>query len=109
MQWWQRFFQAIRFDPEFTPALWCDNHQTVGIATKTAHKLQTKLKHVDIHQHWVRQEVAEGRLQVEWKPTSQMPADGLTKILPRQKHKSFVQQLGLSDISSALPGSHADN
>ncbi|KAF1964046.1 hypothetical protein BU23DRAFT_494102, partial [Bimuria novae-zelandiae CBS 107.79] len=44
----------------------------------------------------------EGRLQIKWKPTAEMPADGLTKIFPRQKHASFVRQLGLSDISALL-------
>ncbi|KAI1663849.1 hypothetical protein L13192_12246 [Pyrenophora tritici-repentis] len=89
MEWCQRFFQAIRFDPEFTPSLWCDNQQTVAIETKTVDKLQTKLKHVDVHHQWVRQEISEGRLQVEWKTTAEMPANGLTKILSRQKHASF--------------------
>jgi hypothetical protein len=28
-----------------------------------------------------------------------MPADGLTKPLPRQKHQHFVQQLGLVDLT----------
>jgi hypothetical protein len=102
MEWWQHFFQAIQFDPEFTPSLWCDNQQTVLIATKAVDKLQTKLKHVDVHHQWVRQEVIEGRLQVEWKPTTDMPADGLTKILSRQKHAGFVRQLGLINISSRL-------
>jgi len=102
LEWWQRFFNAIRFDPEFTPSLWCDNQQTVSIATKAVDKLQTKLKHVDVHHQWVRQEVSEGRLQVEWKPTASMPADGLTKILSRQKHIGFVRQLGLNDILSKL-------
>ena len=32
------------------------------------------------HQHWVRQEVQENRLQLEWVPISEMPADGLTKV-----------------------------
>jgi hypothetical protein len=102
MEWWQRFFDAVQFKPEFTPSLWCDNQQTVSIATKAADKLQTKLKHVDIHHHWVRQEVSEGRLLIEWKPTADMPADGLTKILSRQKHMGFIQQLGLIDISSKI-------
>jgi hypothetical protein len=31
-----------------------------------------------------------------------MPADGLTKVLPRLKHKSFVKQLGLKDIRSLI-------
>lgn len=32
-----------------------------------------------------------------------MPADGLTKPLPAQKHAAFVQQLNLVDISNRLP------
>jgi ribosomal protein L30/L7E len=31
-----------------------------------------------------------------------MPADSLTKVLPRPKHKSFVKQLGLKDIRSLI-------
>jgi hypothetical protein len=31
-----------------------------------------------------------------------MPADGLTKVLPRPKHESFVKQLGLEDIRSLI-------
>jgi hypothetical protein len=70
--------------------------------TTGAPKLVTKLKHVDIHQSWVRQEVQEGRLSIKWLPTSEMPADGLTKALPRQKHNEFIRQLRLVDISTLL-------
>jgi hypothetical protein len=31
-----------------------------------------------------------------------MPADGLTKILVRQKHAEFVRQLGLTDVKDCL-------
>jgi hypothetical protein len=31
-----------------------------------------------------------------------MPADSLTKALNRQKHKTFVKQLGLVDITTLL-------
>ncbi len=61
-------------------------------------KLDTKMKHVDIHRHWLRQEVQAGRIHVSWSPTSEMPADGFTKLLPRQKHKEFLRQLQLADI-----------
>jgi hypothetical protein len=67
-----------------------------------APKLVTKLEHIDVHQHWLRQEVQENQLQIEWIPTSEMPADDLTKALPRQKHKAFVRQLQLVDISTLL-------
>ena len=35
-----------------------------------------------------------------------MPADGLTKALPRQKHKKFVQVSGLVDIAERLANIH---
>ena len=35
----------------------CDNLQTIRLLVNKAMKLQTKLCHVDIHSHWLRQEV----------------------------------------------------
>jgi hypothetical protein len=35
-----------------------------------------------------------------------MPADGLTKVLPKQKFTEFVRQLGLIDITEHLKGLH---
>ena len=61
-----------------------------------------KVKHVDIHQLWIWQEVAAGRLDVIWVPTNEMLADRLTKILPRQKFQEFVRLLELTDVSSCL-------
>jgi hypothetical protein len=68
----------------------------------SALKLVTKLKHIDIHNHWLRQEVQNGNLLIEWISTLEMPADGLTKALPRQKHDEFVRQLGLVDTSNLI-------
>jgi len=61
-------------------------------------KLVTKLRHVDIHQHWLREQVQDGQIKVEWVKTTDMPADGLTKALPRQSHENFVRQLHMSDV-----------
>jgi hypothetical protein len=102
MEWWQRAFKSVKFELEFTPQLLCDNTATVGIVTKREDRLQTKLRHVDTHQMWLRQEVEQKRLQVNWVPTDQMPADSLTKVLSRPKHGSFVKQLGLEDIRSLI-------
>ena len=74
----------------------------MGIGTKREDRLHTKVKHVDIHQLWVRQEVSAGRLNVKWIATKDMPADGLTKALPRQKFDTFVKQCGLVDIKKEL-------
>jgi hypothetical protein len=102
--WWRRFFKAVQFDTAETLAIRCDNRQTIRLLKKDLLKLDTKLRHVDIHQHWLRQEVQAGRIDIKWMPTAEMPADGLTKQLPRQKHEEFVRQLNLVDISDQLNG-----
>jgi len=67
---------------------------------KETPKLVTKLKHVDIHNHWLRQEVSHENIQIQWISTTEMPADGLTKALTRQKHETFIRQLNMVDIGS---------
>ena len=51
---------------------------------------------------WLCQEVDQDQLMVKWQSTAEMPADGLTKVLPGQKHKEFVRQLGLVNIHDLL-------
>jgi hypothetical protein len=99
---WRRLFKTIGFDPGHPITLRCDNSQTIGLLTKESPQLRTKLRHVDIHRHWLRQEVQDGRLPVEWVKTSDMVADGLTKVLPRQKHLEFVRMLGMEDIDHLI-------
>jgi hypothetical protein len=81
--WWQRFFNAIGFNLERDFTVLCDNMQTVRLLRQDTPKLDTKLRHIDVHQHWLRQEVQDKKIDVQWVPTAKMPANGLTKILPR--------------------------
>lgn len=76
----------------------CDNKQTIRLVHAEIALLQTKLRHVDIHNHWLRQEAIRKRIKVSYTPTDSMIADGLTKSLHSEQHKRFVQQMGLVDI-----------
>jgi hypothetical protein len=102
MLWWKRFFTSIFFDSGHDSAISCDNQQMIRLLTKETPTLTTKLRHIDIHQHWLRQEVQEGRIKVNWVRTADMPADGFTKSLPRQRHEAFITQIGLVDIMDRL-------
>jgi len=73
----------------------CDNKQTIRLVTAEIALLQTKLRHVDIHNHWLRQEVSTRRITVEYTPSQDMLADGLTKVLRNNAFEIFVRQLGL--------------
>ncbi|THC87359.1 hypothetical protein EYZ11_013195 [Aspergillus tanneri] len=100
--WWKRLFNAIDFDPEHCISIQCDNRQTIGLLTKEDPMFRTKLRHVDVHGHWLRQEVQNGNIHVQWVPTAEMPADGLTKLLPDQKHQEFIKMLGLVNIQDRI-------
>ena len=100
--WWQRVFENLQLDLDSEATVWCDNLQTVGLMMKETPKLVTKLKHVDIHQHWLRQETSKGTVRIEWISTAEMPADGFTKPLGPQKHATFLKQLNLVDITAML-------
>jgi hypothetical protein len=76
----------------------CDNQQTLCILEKDVFKLDIKLKHVDIHRHWLRQKMQTDRVQVNWVLTFEISADEFIKILSRQKHEEFIRQLNLVDI-----------
>lgn len=80
----------------------CDNQQTIQLVNKDIAKLQTKLRHVDIHNHWLRQEAQLDRISVEYRPTADMIADGLTKVLTNTSFQKFVKQIGLADVSRHL-------
>jgi hypothetical protein len=95
---WFCFFESISLSLDDDQTIWCDNAQTICLLAKETPKLVTHLCLVDIHQHWLWQEAQAGRLRVEWVSTADMPAVGLTKALPRQKHEDFVHPLGLYTI-----------
>ncbi|KAK1912922.1 hypothetical protein P3342_004858 [Pyrenophora teres f. teres] len=90
-----------------TVTIQCDNKQTIRLVTEEISKLQTKLRHVDIHNHWIRQEVSTGRISVEYTPTADMIADGLTKALPPNKWPEFLQQLGLVPAETIIARNQA--
>jgi hypothetical protein len=94
-----RFFNRLSLKLNQTPVIWRDN---VGIVTKELDKLSMKYKHIEIHQSWIHEEVEEHRLRVQWRSTNQMPADGMTKMLPLQKQFDFIQQLQIIDIRSKV-------
>lgn len=89
---------GVSLDQPTPVPIWCDNQQTIRLVTAETAQLSTKLRHVDIHHHWVREKVQEGGLQVNYCPTKQMVADGLTKALPREAFLQFRNALGLDNL-----------
>ena len=95
---WRRLLNNLAFTSSHHLTIDCDNERTISLLTSEDVAFETKLRHVDIHHHWLRQEVRAGRIMVRWVATASMVADGLTKLLSRQKHENFVRLLRMVDI-----------
>jgi hypothetical protein len=97
-----RIFRDMQYDPDAQLNIFCDNQQALRLVKNPSLRLQTALKHVDVPHLWLRQEVQAGHVFTEYLPTSDMPADGLTKALPRGRLEVFRRQLGLTDIEPLI-------
>ena len=53
------------------------------------------MKHLDLRTFWLRHAVEEGHITPFHVPTSEMPADLLTKPLSRDKIAKFRNMMGL--------------
>lgn len=76
-----------------TVQMYGDNQGALALV-KNPH-LHERSKHIDICHHFVRDLAEKGRLVIDYIPTSEMIADGLTKPLQRLAFGRFKNQLGL--------------
>ena len=58
-------------------------------------------KHFGIKYHFVRDQVAEGTIKIEYCPTSEMIADMLTKGLPKVQFVKLREMIGLDKCSDS--------
>lgn len=65
-------------------------------------KLQIKLRHVNIHSYWLRQEVQSQIIHIWWVLTKQIIANGLTKALRLVNYKAFIEMISLKDQEKRL-------
>ncbi|KAG5809387.1 hypothetical protein H9Q74_014263 [Fusarium xylarioides] len=82
--------------------LYCDNKQTISLLKNSLQKLKTKLKHVDVHNHWLREQLQKKTIFLEYKQSSDLIADGLTKALQGQSQKKSCRQFGLVNIEDRI-------
>ena len=96
--WWNRFFDAIDMKMKEFIHIECDNRQTIRVFITSATKLIIKLRHVDIHRHWLRQKIQKSIITIQWIFTASILANEFTKIFSSQKHKKFVKLINLKRI-----------
>lgn len=84
--------------PKSAIKIYNDNQGAQQLAKNSVHHSRTK--HIDVRHHFIRNCVAEDIVELGYIPTANMPADVLTKGLPRMKHQTFSKDLGIKRRSN---------
>jgi hypothetical protein len=100
-QWIAQIFRDLNLpkyigkDPRLVQMLG-DNQGAIAL-TENAH-LNDRSKHIDICYHFIRDLAEKEHLRVDYIPTADMVADGMTKPLARVAFEKFKAQLGLVTV-----------
>ena len=70
-----------------------DSNSAIATAKHPEHF--SRMKHMDLDYHWLRDAVEDGILSPVHVPTEEMPADLLTKPLAAPKVEYFRKMMGL--------------
>ena len=98
-------FDALANTVTWPITIFEDNEPSIKMALSTNGDAAKRTRHIDIRYHFIRQEIAEGRINVEWVSTTDQAADGLTKALNGQQFEHFKGLIGLVQLTLA-PAPH---
>jgi hypothetical protein len=79
--WWIYFFQKLKFDSNQKIMIYNDNLQIIRFFISKILKTETKLRHVDIAQCWLRQSIQSDYFSMNYLSIAKMITNELTKIL----------------------------
>eukprot|EP00253_Pinus_taeda_P030269 PITA_30269 len=75
----------------------CDNTSAISISKKLV--MHSKTKHILIKYHFLREQVLEQKVKLEYVPSKEQVADILTTPLPRETFEYLREKLGVVDAS----------
>jgi hypothetical protein len=93
--WTQQFLRDLHFPPSDATTLFVDNQGAIALATNPAFHAQTK--HIGIQHHFIRDQVEDQKITLQYIPTDDQVADILTKALAYAKHSKFRAAMGLCE------------
>ena len=93
IMWMRNLLTEMGYTFSQPSTLFMDNNSAISVAKNPTH--HSKMKHVDLRLHWLRDVVESGYISPVHLSTHDMPADLLTKALPRVKVQHFRGLMGL--------------
>ncbi|XP_068994260.1 uncharacterized protein [Neodiprion pinetum] len=78
--------------------IYMDNRGAIDLAHTSAYKPRTK--HIDVRYHFIKENIEKGNVTIKFIGTKEMLADSLTKALPRIKHDTCTNGMGVRMLAS---------
>ena len=96
IQWLRGLYKEANRPISGPILLFGDNEGSISTAHNPTHHQRTK--HTLLRYNYIREQVRNKVVAIEYLNTSKMPADGLTKALTVAKHQKFVDLIGLTKL-----------
>jgi hypothetical protein len=93
--WMYSFLEELHMPQERPALLYGDNLGAAALARDA--KGHARVKHIDIREHYIRERVAAGDIEIQHVASAENLADIFTKVLPRDVHLAVVRALGLTE------------
>jgi hypothetical protein len=93
MIWMRNLLGELEYKFTSPSILSMDNQSAISVAKNPEH--HGRMKHLDLRWYWLRDVVEDGLISPQFIPTAEMPADLLTKPLPRVKVEICRKMMGL--------------
>ena len=91
--WLKKIYKDLHIPVTDPVTIMEDNQGSIQIATNPETK---RTKHVDIKYHFLRHQVWNGNIRLQYVPSSEQEADILTKALPKEQFNRLRSLIGLN-------------
>jgi hypothetical protein len=93
IMWMRNILKEFGYKISEPSVLKMDNQSAISVAKNPEH--HGRMKHLDLRTYWLRDAVESGSIIPKYIPTADMPADLLTKPVPRPKVEICRRLMGL--------------
>jgi hypothetical protein len=91
--WMKKTLTDIQVEDDDPIPIYCDNTSAISISKNPV--MNSKTKHIPMKYHFLREQVVEKNIRVEYVGTKEQVADIFTKPLPQEAFEYLHQRLGV--------------
>ena len=97
VEWQRNFLKEVGMEQEGPTVVYSDSRSALDLMAKEGFTSRTK--HLDHKLHFIREHIQEGKVQFVHLAGEEMPADSLTKALPKDKLEAHMRSMGLFPVT----------